>query len=977
MVRSPLKVNIASHYWGFLPLSFLFWIVPAGSDTWRVGDAEHPWRLHPVSILLDAGESFKPDFIWGGNHAVEVVVDDDGDGLIDEDPVDRIDNDGDGVYNEDPEDGLDNDKDGLLDEDGPDAQLDNDGDGMLNEDGLMSGGVIYDHDLRKLYSEAPFGRHQTIEDAAADPLGPGYGWGDDDYDSRFNEDPIDGEDNDLDGLIDEDDAAPPVILPRSWTRPVYAYDVSQIEDIGKRQALVFEWDGTRSAYVAKQEGGGEVVATQDSRRFTPMDWIRPISLNEKRNLIRTIDDRFLSGIYGRRDPYAAEVLGTNLTGTPRTGDAGYGQIVDGSIFTARRLSQSTGTSGFKAELFGIYFIDLIRIRPRPDFPDRTPTSYRISYIGDKESNYQTRLVQGEITRRLVGGDFIIPLQVDQLLPPVKEFRFERDGEFGEPKKVQVLDFRSDTPSGVLWEAAEFEAYGHGHAMEASYVTEIIDVGQNQPAYRRYFDLEDPDRPVTFESVQTLDDDRDGRIQTEELSQSLLEDQFDIEADGQLVTWGKVRWRGEVEGRGGSVFVRLRVGTSPDTRVYQRKVGRGVYSPFINDPLVLNWPSRGSRVDAFSYVALSSLERARADLLPLNVPGDQDGMPGGWSPWSAPFSFEEGLVDQDGEGGVQIPIPTLSRYIQFRLDFESLEDSAVRVDYLEFEYGSPVVGRGVVAEIFPGNADLGVTESFEYVLRPDFNVGDAGFNRIDISMPAPTAEIESFKVDDQEWTNVGVVPAGDNALMGAKAWLDTIRLEADRSFASVVYFDSLDGLTKLGIKTSVMDESDFPRGQDREIQIRFRTSVFQMLTEFGSWVWNDNRLGNLAQSATPGNAADRLPLDQVRVTVIGADKALEVRNIGPNPFTPNGDAINDFVEFNVDVFLLIDEVTAELTIFDLSGRMVAQVAPSNVTAGELKLSWDGKGIDGALVSPGVYIYRLSIDSDTDKKKAVTGSIGVVY
>ena len=112
-------------------------------------------------------------------------------------------------------------------------------------------------------------------------------------------------------------------------------------------------------------------------------------------------------------------------------------------------------------------------------------------------------------------------------------------------------------------------------------------------------------------------------------------------------------------------------------------------------------------------------------------------------------------------------------------------------------------------------------------------------------------------------------------------------------------------------------------------------------------------------------------------MIGADKALEVRNIGPNPFTPNGDAINDFVEFNVDVFLLIDEVTAELTIFDLSGRMVAQVAPSGVSAGELKLSWDGKGIDGALVSPGVYIYRLSIDSDTDKKKAVTGSIGVVY
>lgn len=28
-----------------------------------------------------------PDYVWGGGFAVEVAVDDDGDGLIDEDPV--------------------------------------------------------------------------------------------------------------------------------------------------------------------------------------------------------------------------------------------------------------------------------------------------------------------------------------------------------------------------------------------------------------------------------------------------------------------------------------------------------------------------------------------------------------------------------------------------------------------------------------------------------------------------------------------------------------------------------------------------------------------------------------------------------------------------------------------------------------------------------------------------------------------------
>jgi hypothetical protein len=62
--------------------------------TWGIGDAEHPWHLHPVSLVLTTGESYEPQFDWGGSFAAEVIVDDDGDGLIDEDPVDLIDNDG-------------------------------------------------------------------------------------------------------------------------------------------------------------------------------------------------------------------------------------------------------------------------------------------------------------------------------------------------------------------------------------------------------------------------------------------------------------------------------------------------------------------------------------------------------------------------------------------------------------------------------------------------------------------------------------------------------------------------------------------------------------------------------------------------------------------------------------------------------------------------------------------------------------------
>ena len=76
---------------------------------------------------------------------IQPTIDNDGDGLRDEDPVytgandtalscSIIDNDGDGLFDEDPIDGLDNDGDGLIDEDDPD----DDGDGLTDEDGACT-----------------------------------------------------------------------------------------------------------------------------------------------------------------------------------------------------------------------------------------------------------------------------------------------------------------------------------------------------------------------------------------------------------------------------------------------------------------------------------------------------------------------------------------------------------------------------------------------------------------------------------------------------------------------------------------------------------------------------------------------------------------------------------------------------------------------------------------------------------------------
>jgi photosystem II stability/assembly factor-like uncharacterized protein len=85
-----------------------------------------------------------------------ILIDDDSDGLFNEDDFDFVDNDGDGYFDEDDRnlDGNDNDGDGLVDEDPPDA-IDNDGDFQTDED--ISGVNVFGvdpNDPNRLYASA-------------------------------------------------------------------------------------------------------------------------------------------------------------------------------------------------------------------------------------------------------------------------------------------------------------------------------------------------------------------------------------------------------------------------------------------------------------------------------------------------------------------------------------------------------------------------------------------------------------------------------------------------------------------------------------------------------------------------------------------------------------------------------------------------------------------------------------------------------
>jgi len=75
----------------------------------------------------------------------------------------------------------------------------------------------------------------------------------------------------------------------------------------------------------------------------------------------------------------------------------------------------------------------------------------------------------------------------------------------------------------------------------------------------------------------------------------------------------------------------------------------------------------------------------------------------------------------------------------------------------------------------------------------------------------------------------------------------------------------------------------------------------------------------------------------------------------NPFTPNGDGINDEVTFNFEKLGVIDPM---LKLFDVSGRMITTIKQRS----GYKFVWNGKDRFGNPAQPGVYLYLLQ---DQDK------------
>jgi gliding motility-associated-like protein len=145
------------------------------------------------------------------------------------------------------------------------------------------------------------------------------------------------------------------------------------------------------------------------------------------------------------------------------------------------------------------------------------------------------------------------------------------------------------------------------------------------------------------------------------------------------------------------------------------------------------------------------------------------------------------------------------------------------------------------------------------------------------------------------------------------------------------------------------------------------------------VWNDaigDPNSTISQPADDGDATADVATNALIVVAEDIANIVSAPSITPNPFTPNGDGINDVITFSFDLFLLLEQVKVELDIYDLSGRRIVQLQKGGSTVGQLEVQWDGRDGQEQMVPPGLYLYRLAIDSD-DTSSNHSGTLSLVY
>lgn len=133
----------------------------------------------------------------------------------------------------------------------------------------------------------------------------------------------------------------------------------------------------------------------------------------------------------------------------------------------------------------------------------------------------------------------------------------------------------------------------------------------------------------------------------------------------------------------------------------------------------------------------------------------------------------------------------------------------------------------------------------------------------------------------------------------------------------------------------------------------------VLFDLNDWVndFGELQIKFVAEDAGEGASLVEAAIDDLSITALfgtGVDDdfvlsvPLRLEQNAPNPFNPRTEI----------AFALKSEGRVDLSVFEVSGRLVKNLAAGQWAAGEHRVIWDGRDDQGKPVGSGVYFYRLA-------------------
>jgi hypothetical protein len=146
-----------------------------------------------------------------------------------------------------------------------------------------------------------------------------------------------------------------------------------------------------------------------------------------------------------------------------------------------------------------------------------------------------------------------------------------------------------------------------------------------------------------------------------------------------------------------------------------------------------------------------------------------------------------------------------------------------------------------------------------------------------------------------------------------------------------------------------------------VRVRFAAVVRLNGTTVDAFI-RDSAFPENWQQVDAGDATTLTPGAALSISVPFSARLIQDIEIGPNPFTPNDDGINDLAHIRFALGNLNIERNVRVMIFDLGGRRIWD--GHQQAFGDQAFVWNGRDAGGKTVAPGVYLCKIEVNVDAE-------------